>query len=92
MPIDPPHILQSATLPSHHRDPFDRIIIGQALAEQMSVVTKDSFFEPYCLTSGLQVIWQVKTYKCSFKFFSNPVKSSFINPQKPNTNKNCPPI
>lgn len=57
MPIDPSHILHSATLPSHHRDPFDRIIIGQTLAEQMVVVTKDAQFEPYCLSSGLQVIW-----------------------------------
>ncbi|MBC7776725.1 MAG: type II toxin-antitoxin system VapC family toxin [Phycisphaerae bacterium] len=57
MPIDPSHILQSAALPSHHRDPFDRIIIGQALAEQMPVVTKDSLFEPYCQSSELQLIW-----------------------------------
>lgn len=57
MPIDPSHILQSASLPPHHRDPFDRIIIGQALAEQMAVVTKDSLFEPYCVNSGLQLIW-----------------------------------
>ena len=57
MPVDPSHILQSATLPSHHRDPFDRLIIGQALAEQMSVVTKDSLFEPYCQSSELQLIW-----------------------------------
>lgn len=57
MPIDPSHILQSAALPPHHRDPFDRLIIGQALAEQMAVVTKDSLFEPYCLPLGMQLIW-----------------------------------
>jgi PIN domain nuclease of toxin-antitoxin system len=57
MPIYPSHILQSAAFPSHHRDPFDRLIIGQALAEQISVVTKDSLFESYCESSGLQIIW-----------------------------------
>ncbi len=57
MPIDPAHILLSATLPFHHRDPFDRIIIGQALAENMTVVSKDPFFEPYGRSSGLEIIW-----------------------------------
>lgn len=57
MPIDLAHILQSSTLPFHHRDPFDRLLIGQAIAEQMSLVTKDSFFERYCLSSGLQIVW-----------------------------------
>jgi len=57
MPIDLSHILQSATLPWHHRDPFDRIIIGQALAENMSLVSRDALFEPYGPSSGLRVIW-----------------------------------
>ncbi len=57
LPIDPSHILQSAALPIYHRDPFDRLIIGQALAEQMLIVTKDSLFEPYCINTTLQIVW-----------------------------------
>lgn len=57
LPIDPAHILRSATLPLHHRDPFDRLLIGQSLAEAMPIITKDALFVPYCSTSGLQVIW-----------------------------------
>ena len=57
LPIDPSQILQTAALPMHHRDPFDRLIIAQSLVEKMPVVTKDALFAPYCQTSGLQVIW-----------------------------------
>jgi PIN domain nuclease of toxin-antitoxin system len=34
-------------LPLHHRDPFDRMLIVQALIERLTVVTADSKFEPY---------------------------------------------
>lgn len=57
MPIDLSHILQSSMLPFHHRDPFDRIIIGQAIAEKMVLVSADTLFEPYCSTSGLKTMW-----------------------------------
>lgn len=57
LPIELSHIVQSAALPFHHRDPFDRLLIGQAIAEKMPIVTKDIFFEPYCLSDDLQLIW-----------------------------------
>ena len=41
------HALQSASLPLHHRDPFDRMLIAQAQVEQMTVVTSDSQFKLY---------------------------------------------
>jgi PIN domain nuclease of toxin-antitoxin system len=41
-------------LPLHHRDPFDRQIIAQTLAEAMPVVTVDPFFRLY---EGVEVIW-----------------------------------
>jgi PIN domain nuclease of toxin-antitoxin system len=40
-------------LPSHHRDPFDRLIIAQAQAERLDVVTKDRVFRKY----GVRVVW-----------------------------------
>ena len=47
LPITFGHVQQLATLPFHHRDPFDRIIIAQALIEQLVLVTKDAVFGQY---------------------------------------------
>jgi PIN domain nuclease of toxin-antitoxin system len=45
--IQPEHLDELAKLPFHHKDPFDRLIIAQSLAEQLPVVTKDSAFANY---------------------------------------------
>ncbi len=37
----------SAQLPFHHKDPFDRALIAQAKAEQLTIVTTDRMFEKY---------------------------------------------
>ena len=47
------HTLQLVSLPFYHRDPFDRLIIAQAMAENMAVVTKDGNFKNY----PIQIIW-----------------------------------
>ena len=39
----------NATLPFHHRDPFDRIIIAQSMAENIPVITADSVFNKYSI-------------------------------------------
>lgn len=36
-----------AQLPFHHRDPFDRMIIAQALSEDFTIVGKDEIFDQY---------------------------------------------
>ena len=36
-----------ATLPFHHRDPFDRLIIAQALVEELPVISTDMIFDAY---------------------------------------------
>ena len=41
------HALAVARLPLHHGDPFDRVLIGQALVEGMTLVTRDAMFERY---------------------------------------------
>lgn len=46
------HTLEVADLPVHHRDPFDRLLIAQALVEQCTVVTGDEIFSRY----GVEVI------------------------------------
>ena len=50
--IAPGHVLQVASLPFHHRDPFDRMIVAQAKVEFLTVVTVDSQFNSY----GVKVI------------------------------------
>lgn len=41
------HLLTLHSLPMHHRDPFDRLIIAQSLAEQLTLISKDSAFDSY---------------------------------------------
>ncbi len=45
--LEMPHILAVQTLPFHHRDPFDRMIIAQAMSENMPVMTGDKRFGMY---------------------------------------------
>ncbi|MGV3763588.1 type II toxin-antitoxin system VapC family toxin [Parapedobacter sp.] len=47
LPINVNHILRATSLPFHHYDPFDRMIIGQAIADDLSIVTKDEKFPQY---------------------------------------------
>src|SRR4051812_49150155 len=44
------HTAVVATLPLHHRDPFDRLLIAQSLAEQMPLVSADPLFDRYGVT------------------------------------------
>ena len=53
LPITGAHAAGVATLPFHHRDPFDRLIAAQARAERIPVVTRDRVFRKY----GVQVLW-----------------------------------
>jgi PIN domain nuclease of toxin-antitoxin system len=41
------HALAAGRLPGHHRDPFDRMLIAQALDEDMVLMTADRVFEKY---------------------------------------------
>ena len=47
------HAERLATLPRHHGDPFDRILVAQAQIEGATIVTHDRAFEKY----GMPVIW-----------------------------------
>jgi len=47
LPIDPKHVAEICSLPHHHRDPFDRLIIAQAIVEQIEVVSSDKAFDAY---------------------------------------------
>lgn len=47
------HVEVVSSLPLHHRDPFDRIIIAQGIVEKLPVVSEDSFFDLY----PIQKLW-----------------------------------
>lgn len=48
--IELSHLRINATLPFHHRDPFDRLIIAQSIAEDIPIVSVDSAFDQYAVT------------------------------------------
>lgn len=48
------HTAKLATLPYHRRDPFDRLLIAQAIVEQMPMISADPFFDAYPVTR----LWQ----------------------------------
>ena len=47
LPITVTPLIVVSTLPLHHRDPFDRLLIAQALVEQMPIVSADPAFDAY---------------------------------------------
>ncbi|MCP3822684.1 type II toxin-antitoxin system VapC family toxin [Streptomyces sp. A3M-1-3] len=47
LPIVADHGIRAGQLPPHHRDPFDRILIAQAQAEGLTLVTRDKFIPLY---------------------------------------------
>lgn len=50
LPIGFVHLIQVSSLPMHHRDPFDRLIIAQSLTESMAVVSADKAFDAYSIS------------------------------------------
>ena len=47
------HLRKFETLPRYHRDPFDRMMIAQALAEGIPIATNERAFAAY----GVQIVW-----------------------------------
>ena len=48
------HAARVATLPMHHRDPFDRMLVAQALCEAMALVSRDRELAKY----GVRLLWR----------------------------------
>jgi PIN domain nuclease of toxin-antitoxin system len=53
LPIRYEHILQLEALPVHHSDPFDRLLIAQAITESLPILTHDAAFAAY----PVKVLW-----------------------------------
>ena len=52
--ISASHALRAAALPPHHKDPFDRMLIAQAQAEDMTIISTDEAFRHY---RDLSMLW-----------------------------------
>lgn len=57
LPINFAHTVEQNRLPFHHRDPFDRILISQAIVENIDFITTDEIFDDYLEGSLLKRIW-----------------------------------
>ncbi len=50
LPITLAHVACISTLPFHHRDPFDRMLIAQSLIEGIPIISADAVFDAYGIT------------------------------------------
>jgi PIN domain nuclease of toxin-antitoxin system len=53
LPVTLPHVLAVEFLPDIHKDPFDRLLIGQAIADDRTIATADPLFADY----PVRTIW-----------------------------------
>lgn len=53
VPVEHSHALRTARLPSHHRDPFDRLLVAQCLIEGFTLMSPDPVFRKY----DVKAIW-----------------------------------
>jgi PIN domain nuclease of toxin-antitoxin system len=53
LPVMPRHADRVASLPPHHRDPFDRLLVAQAMSEGLPLVSHDESLRRY----EVEVIW-----------------------------------
>ena len=53
LPISADHGIRAGLLPGPHKDPFDRMLIAQAQAENMAIVSNEAVFESY----GINRLW-----------------------------------
>jgi len=54
LPITFEHLQKVLNLKYYHRDPFDRIIIAQGIAEKLTILTKDENFKKY----HVKIMWE----------------------------------
>lgn len=50
LPIDFRHVARIEHLPKHHGDPFDRLLISQAIEEGLTIISKDQLFKRYAIS------------------------------------------
>ncbi|MCI0418828.1 MAG: type II toxin-antitoxin system VapC family toxin [Acidobacteria bacterium] len=58
LPIEHVHALRVYSLPNHHRDPFDRMLIAQAQCESLPILTADRQFKQY----DVKILWASRRF------------------------------
>ena len=53
LPIKREHSIRLVSMPLHHRDPFDRMLVAQSLSENMPIISVDLVFDEY----GVNRLW-----------------------------------
>jgi PIN domain nuclease of toxin-antitoxin system len=53
LPLELRHVVGVSRLPFHHRDPVDRLLVAQALEDELAIVSSDRVFRTY----GVPVVW-----------------------------------
>jgi PIN domain nuclease of toxin-antitoxin system len=53
LPINLDHAIRAGSLPGHHKDPFDRMLVAQAQADNLAIVSSDPIFGHY----GVRRLW-----------------------------------
>ena len=53
LPVSHPHALAVFALPPHHRDPFDRMLVAQAISEGLTLITSDRELKRY----PVEILW-----------------------------------
>ena len=53
LPVEVSHLKKLQSLAYHHKDPFDRLLISQALAESLTLISSDGEFKKY----AIKVLW-----------------------------------
>ena len=51
LPVSLDHVLALQGLPEHHRDPFDRMLVAQALVEEATLITRDRAIAQYTVAT-----------------------------------------
>lgn len=51
LPVLVPHCGDLVSLPFHHRDPFDRLLVSQAISERLALISKDEWIRRYDVES-----------------------------------------
>jgi PIN domain nuclease of toxin-antitoxin system len=57
LPMTFAHTIQQNKLPHIHKDPFDRMILSQAIVENINIISRDEIFDEYLKPTAIKRIW-----------------------------------
>ena len=66
LPISLTHVELAGQLPDHHKDPFDRMLVAQARAEKLTILTADDKIQRYDAAVMMATVWFLFRKYCSF--------------------------